>query len=145
MKGRDPMVFGRGAEKAEFLRGKDINFEIVPGVSAAFAGPTAAGIPVTHRLLSSSVLVVAGHGSSDGTEQAKVDWKKNDRAADTLAILMGAGIFREIASHLIRGGLNADTPVAAISWATTAKQSTILSTLGTLSCKSRTPRIRPPA
>ena len=61
LKGGDPFVFGRGGEEAEALRNAGIEFEVVPGVSSAFAAPAAAGIPVTHRGLATSVTVVTGH------------------------------------------------------------------------------------
>ena len=63
-------MFGRGGEEAEVLRNAGIAFEVVPGVSSAFAAPAAAGVPVTHRGLSSSVTVVSGHVSDPGTRPA---------------------------------------------------------------------------
>ncbi len=61
LKGGDPFVFGRGGEEAEALRRAGVDYEVVPGVSSAFAAPAAAGIPVTHRGLATSVTVVTGH------------------------------------------------------------------------------------
>src|SRR5574338_1414138 len=58
LKGGDPFIFGRGAEEAEFLLGHGIEFEIVPGITSAIASPAYAGIPLTHRSHSSSVVIV---------------------------------------------------------------------------------------
>ena len=73
LKGGDPFVFGRGGEEAEVLLAAGIAFEVVPGVTSAFAAPAAAGVPVTHRGLSSSVTVVSGH-MSDPDAPGSVDW-----------------------------------------------------------------------
>ncbi|HLJ68287.1 MAG TPA: uroporphyrinogen-III C-methyltransferase [Chloroflexota bacterium] len=61
LKGGDPFVFGRGGEEVEALARAGIRYEVVPGVSSALAAPAAAGIPVTHRELASSVTIVTGH------------------------------------------------------------------------------------
>jgi uroporphyrinogen III methyltransferase/synthase len=61
LKGGDPFVFGRGGEEAEALRGAGVAFEVVPGVTSAVAVPAYAGVPVTHRALSSSFTVVTAH------------------------------------------------------------------------------------
>ena len=74
LKGGDPFVFGRGGEEAEALRAAGIDYEVVPGVSSAFAAPAAAGIPVTHRGLATSVTVVTGH-VGDPSAPGGVDWR----------------------------------------------------------------------
>ena len=67
LKGGDPLIFGRGAEEAEYLRRHNIQFEIIPGISSAIAAPAYAGIPLTHRGYSSSVALITGH--EDETKQ----------------------------------------------------------------------------
>jgi uroporphyrin-III C-methyltransferase len=128
LKGGDPFVFGRGGEEAEALRNAGIEFEVVPGVSAAFAAPAAAGIPVTHRGLATSVSVVTGH-VGDASASGGVDWQSLGRAGGTLVILMGMSERARIADELVRAGRRATTPVAVVHWATTARQQVVRTTL----------------
>jgi uroporphyrin-III C-methyltransferase/precorrin-2 dehydrogenase/sirohydrochlorin ferrochelatase len=121
LKGGDPFVFGRGGEEAEALAAAGIPFEVVPGVSAAVAVPAYAGIPVTHRRLSSSFAVVTGHDDPEKS-RAPVDWAGLATAVDTLVVLMGQGRLEHIARELIAHGRASDTPVALISKGTTAAQ-----------------------
>jgi uroporphyrinogen III methyltransferase / synthase len=144
LKGGDPMIFGRGGEEAEFLRLNHVDFEIVPGVTSALAAPAMAGIPLTHRLLSSSLLIVTGQEApSKGKRGA--DWRLMAGAADTLVILMGAGNFPQVAAELVSGGMSSRTPVAVIEWAATRRQRTRLFTLGALASGSRGNEIAPPS
>jgi uroporphyrin-III C-methyltransferase len=131
LKGGDPFVFGRGGEEAEALRNAGIEYEVVPGVSSAFAAPAAAGIPVTHRSLSTSVTVVTGR-VGDPSAPGGVDWLSLGRAGGTLVILMGMSQRAEIAEQLARGGRAADTPVAVVYWGTTPHQQVERTTLGDL-------------
>src|SRR6266404_6130274 len=112
LKGGDPFLFGRGAEEAEALRSAGIPFEVVPGISSALAVPAYAGIPLTHRELSSSVAVLTGAHAGDGA------FRQNLAAvsADTVVILMGMAHVREIATDLIAAGRPIDTPAAVIRW-----------------------------
>ncbi len=128
LKGGDPFVFGRGGEEAEALAEAGIPFEVVPGVSAALAVPAYAGIPLTHRGLSSSFGVVTGHeaGCKDGSA---VDWRRLAKAVDTLVILMAAKSLPRIARELLAHGLTPATPVAVIRWGTTEAQATVTGTL----------------
>ena len=73
LKGGDPYLFGRGGEEAAALVAAGIPVEVVPGVSSALAAPAGAGIPVTHRELSSSLTIVTGHEDPTKPESA-VDW-----------------------------------------------------------------------
>ena len=58
LKGGDPFVFGRGGEEAEALALKNIDFEIIPGISSSIAVPAYAGIPITHRKHASQFIAV---------------------------------------------------------------------------------------
>ena len=131
LKGGDPFVFGRGGEEAEALRAAAIRFEVVPGVSSAFAAPAAAGIPVTHRGLATSVSVVTGH-MGDPSAPGGVDWESLGRAGGTLVVLMGMSDRARIAEALVRSGRDAATPVAVVHWATTDRQEVVRTTLGGL-------------
>jgi uroporphyrin-III C-methyltransferase len=131
LKGGDPFVFGRGGEEAAALREARVAYEVVPGVSSAFAVPAAAGIPVTHRELSASVTVVTGH-TGDPAEPGGVDWDALGRTGGTLVILMGMADRTEIAARLLASGRDPSTPVAVVHWGTTDTQEVTRSTLGAL-------------
>ncbi len=131
LKGGDPFVFGRGGEEAEALAAAGIPFEIVPGVTSAIAAPAYAGIPVTHRGLSTHVTIVTGH--EDPTKgHTDVDWARLAAAGGTLVILMGAATLPAIAAQLLAAGLPAVTPVAAVHAGTRPEQRTTRATLGTV-------------
>ncbi|HTK17384.1 MAG TPA: uroporphyrinogen-III C-methyltransferase [Acidimicrobiia bacterium] len=131
LKGGDPFVFGRGGEEAEACRDARVAFEVVPGITSAIAAPAYAGIPVTHRGLSTSVTIVTGHEDpAKGTTDT--DWEALARAGGTIVVLMGAGRVSEIAKALIAGGRDAATPVAAVRWGTRPEQRTVRATLATI-------------
>lgn len=127
LKGGDPFVFGRGGEEAEALIAAGVEFEVVPGITSAVAVPAYAGIPVTHRGLSTSFTVVTGH--SRHSVDSDVDWESLARAADTVVVLMGVAHRAEIADRLMAGGLDPQTPVAAVRWGTRPDQLTVRTTL----------------
>jgi uroporphyrinogen III methyltransferase / synthase len=133
LKGGDPFVFGRGSEEAQALAAAGIPFEIVPGITAGIAAPAYAGIPVTHRGLATSVTFVTGH--EDPTKPGtQVDWNAMAKAASTgtVVLYMGVKTLKSISWALIRGGLRADTPAAAVQWGTHARQRTVVATISTL-------------
>ena len=127
LKGGDPFVFGRGGEEAEALRAAGVPFEVVPGITSAVAVPAYAGIPVTHRGLSTSFTVVTGH--SRHAADTDVDWGALARMGGTIVVLMGVAHRAEIAGHLIAGGLAPETPVAAVRWGTRPGQRTVRTAL----------------
>jgi len=128
LKGGDPFIFGRGGEEAEVLVAAGIEWEVVPGVSAGAAVPAYAGIPVTHRGLSSSVAFVTGH--EDPTKpQSAIRWEHLATGVDTLVFFMGVANIDEIAAQLMRHGRSARTPVAVIRWGTYAHQEIYVSDL----------------
>ncbi|MGO8871978.1 MAG: uroporphyrinogen-III C-methyltransferase [Acidimicrobiales bacterium] len=131
LKGGDPFVLGRGGEEAEALRRAGVDFEVVPGVSSAFAAPAAAGIPVTHRGLATSVSVVTGT-VGDRSAPGGVDWDALGRAGGTLVILMGMAERARIAEALIASGRDGATPVAVVHWGTTSRQQVVRTTLAGL-------------
>jgi len=144
LKGGDPYVFGRGGEEALALIEAGISFEVVPGVTSGVAAPAYAGIPVTHRGLSTSVTFVTGH--EDPTNgRSDVDWSRIADAADTLVLYMGVGRLREISAGLVSAGRSADTPVAVVRWGTVPEQRTITGTLGDIAARVEEADLRPPA
>jgi len=130
LKGGDPFVFGRGGEEALALIEAGIAFEVVPGISSAVAAPAYAGIPVTHRGLSTSFTVVTGH--SRHSVDTAIDWTSLAGAGDTIIVLMGVSHRAEIARRLVEAGRPPTTPVACVRWGTRPDQRTIRTTLAGL-------------
>lgn len=129
LKGGDPFVFGRGGEEAIALAAAGIPFTVTPGVTSAFAGPAAAGVPITHRGVSAAVTVVTGHRQAGAPA---VDWQSLARVGGTIVVLMGVAERAHIATELQAGGLPADTPVVAIKSATLVGEQINRITLGAL-------------
>lgn len=140
LKGGDPFVFGRGGEEAEALAAAGVPFEVVPGITSAIAAPAYAGIPVTHRGVSTHFTVVTGH-EDPAKASPDTDWDALARAGGTLVVLMGAGRLADLADRLIAGGRDPDTPVAAVRWGTRPDQRTIRATLATIADAG----VRPPS
>ncbi|MGA9279010.1 uroporphyrinogen-III C-methyltransferase [Ilumatobacter sp.] len=122
LKGGDPFVFGRGGEEALALREAGVGYEVVPGITSSIAAPAAAGVPVTHRGVSAAFTVVTGHRRPG---EPDIDWRSLARVGGTIVILMGVTHRGAIAAELIAGGLDADTPVAAIRSATTDSEEVV--------------------
>jgi uroporphyrinogen III methyltransferase / synthase len=144
LKGGDPFVFGRGGEEAEELAGEDIEFEIVPGISSSIAAPAYAGIPLTHRLLSSSFAVIPGY-EDETKKESSIEWEKLATGIGTLVFLMGVKNIALISRKLIENGRSAETPVAVIRWGTRPDQKTIVGKLGNIAEMVKERDIKPPA
>ncbi len=132
LKGGDPFVFGRGAEEAEALVAAGVRCLVVPGITSAIGALSAAGIPVTYRAVATGFTVVTGH-EDPAKDSEQNDWDLLARLPHTLIVLMGMGRLPAIARQLIAAGRPADQPAAAIQWGTTARQRSVVATLGTLS------------
>jgi len=140
LKGGDPFVFGRGGEEAEALTAAGVPFEVVPGITSAIAAAAYAGIPVTHRGLSTHFTVVTGH-EDPAKGRTDVDWEALGRAGGTLVILMGASRIRDLADRLVAAGRSADTPVAVVRNGTRPDQASLRTTLGAVGDAD----VRPPS
>ncbi|WP_417385269.1 uroporphyrinogen-III C-methyltransferase [Gimesia sp.] len=128
LKGGDPFIFGRGSEEAAALREAGIDFEIVPGITAATAAAGYAGISVTHRAHASAVALITGH--EDPTKpDSSLDYAALSRFPGTLVFYMGLHNLSQIVSSLIEAGKSGETPAAAISRGTTPFQKTVQTTL----------------
>jgi uroporphyrin-III C-methyltransferase len=123
LKGGDPFLFGRGGEEALALAAAGVPFEVVPGVSALAAVPASAGIPITHRGVSSQVTVVSGH------DERPLDLTALARAPGTLVVFMGLASLETIADGLLRAGKPADTPAAVVAHGTLPEQEVIVAPL----------------
>src|SRR5438270_1744650 len=128
LKGGDPFVFGRGAEEASAIVDGGIEFEIVPGITSAIAGPAYAGIPVTHRAENSHVTFFAGHEDPEKTG-SPIDYAALAKLGGTQVMLMGVQRLESIAREMLKQGVRDDLPVALVRWATTGRQETLTGTL----------------
>ena len=128
LKGGDPFLFGRGGEEVEALLAAGVHVEVVPGITSALAAAAYAGVPVTHRGLSTSVTIVTGH-VGDPSAPGGVDWEALARAEGTIVVLMGMATRAEISRRLMDGGRSPSTPVVVVEWGTTARQRTARTTL----------------
>ena len=129
VKGGDPFVFGRGGEECDALRAAGLQVEVVGGLTAGIAGPTAIGVPVTDRRHTRGVALVTGH---TGTPEGDPDWAALARCGLTLVIYMGVMRLPAIARALTAAGLAADTPAAVVSRAHTPQQRQAMCRLDTL-------------
>ncbi len=133
LKGGDPYVFGRGGEEYLAMQEAGISCEEIPGISSAIAVPAAAGIPVTHREVSSGFTVVTGTSAEEsGHARLQMDFDTLARLEGTLVILMGMHHLKEIADGLLAAGKNADTPCAVIMEGTTGRQRCLRTVLSKL-------------
>ena len=128
LKGGDPFVFGRGGEEALALRHAGVPFDVVPGVTSAVAAPELAGIPVTHRGVSSAFLVVGGH-DEDVFTSAIGALEPN---GITLVVMMGVGRRARLANLLLDRGWARETPAAIIVDASKPSQTVWRGTLDEL-------------
>ncbi|MGD1910326.1 MAG: uroporphyrinogen-III C-methyltransferase, partial [Rivularia sp. (in: cyanobacteria)] len=131
LKGGDPFVFGRGGEEMEDLLKAGISVEVVPGITSGVAATAYAGIPLTHRLYSSSVTFVTGH-ESVGKYRPAVNWSAIAKGSETIVIYMGIHNLAYIVEELLQGGLSVDTPIGLIRWGTLPSQEELIGELGTI-------------
>lgn len=143
LKGGDPFVFGRGSEEAQALNDASIRFEVVPGITAGIGAPAYAGIPVTHRGLSTSVTFVTGH-EDPGKASTQTNWSALARSGGTIVLYMGTKTLKTITSTLIREGMAPEIPAAAIQWGTHPRQRTVTGTLESIAEKSETANLSAP-
>jgi uroporphyrinogen III methyltransferase/synthase len=128
LKGGDPLLFARGAEEALALAEAGIDFEIVPGVSSPVAASAYAGIPMTHRDLSSSVTFITG-SDREGKTWSPDAWKRLATATETICVLMGMQRIDAICRAIIEGGRSPSTPAAVVMWAARPAQRVVTAPL----------------
>ncbi len=131
LKGGDPFIFGRGGEEMEELLLAGISVEVVPGITSGIAAPAYAGIPLTHRLYSSSVTFVTGHEAA-GKYKPAVNWNAIAHGSETIVIYMGIHNLPYIVEELKKADLSADTPIALVRWGTRPEQEELIGELGTI-------------
>ncbi len=141
LKGGDPFLLGRGGEEALACIEAGVPVEVVPGVTSAFAVPAAAGIPVTQRGITASVLVLSGHDGPAGIA-AQAAAAGPDA---TLVLMMGTAKLAAIADELIAGGRPATTPAAVVERGWTPRQRTVMGDLSEIAALAQRARIESPA
>ena len=143
LKGGDPFVFGRGGEEALELKANGLPFEVVPGVTSAIAGPAYAGIPLTHRGISTTFTVVSG--SEDPSKpESTIPWEVLSKNGGTLVVLMGWASLGKILSTLQDEGLPPTTPAALIQWGTWSDQQTVTGDIANILDKGQEAGLTPP-
>ncbi|MFQ5635068.1 MAG: siroheme synthase CysG [Gammaproteobacteria bacterium] len=146
LKGGDPFIFGRGAEEVAAVTAAGQACEVVPGITAANGCAAAAGIPLTHRELSSAVTLIAAHRCGDGTAaDADPDWPLLARGSHTLVIYMGVRRLAEISRILLQHGRPPATPAALIENGTTNNQRVVGGRLDDIQRQAEEAGIRSPA
>jgi uroporphyrin-III C-methyltransferase len=141
LKGGDPMVFGRAGEELQALTDAGLEFEIIPGVTAAAAAGAVSGIPLTQRGITSTMVFVTGHDCAD--RATPVNWRALAELRATLCIYMGTRRFGTIADALIAGGLPQETSVAVVAGATLSSQDVRIGTLADRDALTNDPERRP--
>ncbi|HEY5624472.1 MAG TPA: siroheme synthase CysG [Gammaproteobacteria bacterium] len=140
LKGGDPMIFGRGGEEIEALVAAGLPFQVIPGVSAVSGCAAYAGIPLTLRGVSRSVVLTTGH--TEDSADFDVGPLRHDQ---TLALYMGVAQYGTVAENLIANGTAPNTSVAIIERGTTDRQRVIVTSLGNLPEAALDNDVRPPA
>lgn len=129
LKGGDPLIFGRGAEEAAYLKKHGVLFEIVPGVTSSLAAGAYSGIPLTHRDASQMVLFVTGHTKKGDRTGLNFDWTMLGAFEGTIVFYMGVKHIGQIASHLIEAGKSPATLAAVVENGSLLHQRVISSNL----------------
>ena len=142
LKGGDPFIFGRGGEEIASLMSHNINFQVVPGISAANGVAAYAGIPLTHRDYAQSCLFLTGH-FKDG--KVDFDWPKLITEKQTLVIYMGLLSLPDFIRELVGHGQKKTMPVAVIESGTTNSQRVIVGNIGNIKSKVTRSKIKSPA
>lgn len=130
LKGGDPLIFGRGSEEAAELAAANVAYDYIPGITAAQGAACSTGVGLTHRALATGVRYVTGH-RTEGAED--LNWASLADPDTTLVVYMGAAKIADITAQLIAHGLPDDTPVLAVSQATTPREARLLANLSGIS------------
>jgi uroporphyrin-III C-methyltransferase/precorrin-2 dehydrogenase/sirohydrochlorin ferrochelatase len=145
LKGGDPFVFGRGGEEWLACVAAGVPVTVVPGLTSAVAGPTAAGIPLTHRGVAADFTVVSGHLDPGRAADQSIDWPGLAMHGGTLVLLMAMDRLDLIAKELIEHGKSPDTPAAVVHKATTAEQLVMRARLDNIAAAAQGAAIGAPA
>ncbi|MBB5538116.1 siroheme synthase CysG [Rhizobium giardinii] len=126
LKSGDPLVYGRAGEEMAALRDAGITYEIVPGITSAFAAAADFELPLTLRGVASSLIFTTGH---DLTGDVLPDWARLAISGATIAVYMGRTVAASVAARLMQAGLPAETTVAVVENASRAERKLLHGTL----------------
>jgi len=144
LKGGDPCMFGRGSEEAKLLAEAQIDFEIVPGITAGMAVSAYAGIMLTDRNYSSQVIFVTGK-EAPGKAQSRIDWQLLAKFSGTIVFYMSMSNLEENTRRLIENGMNPRTPVAVVANVSLPGQRIVKSSVDKIAKVSEKAHLQPPA
>ncbi len=130
LKGGDPYIFGRGGEEVETLQKNNIEFEIIPGITAAAAAAAEYNIPLTYRKLADGITFISGHAYKDGIPD--LDYESLAKTNNTIVIYMGVGNSKAISDKFVESGMDRDKPVALVQEAGSKNSRKIQTTIGNL-------------
>jgi len=143
LKGGDPYVFGRGGEEGLALNNAGVPFEVIPGVTSAISVPGHAGIPITHRGVSTSATIVTGH--EEPGKDVNLDWEALAKVGGTLVVLMGVSRLEQNVSVLIKGGRDPKTSAALVEKGWSPEERLVVGCLGNIVQKARDAEVESPA
>ena len=146
LKGGDPFIFGRGGEELQALAAAQINFSVIPGITAALGCAAYAGIPLTHRDHAQSVTIVTAHAQKDGEATLKEpDWRALAMPGATGVFYMGLARLDHIVAKLLEHGAPGIRPAGIISQGTTPGQRVVAATLATITAAASAAGLQSPA
>ena len=132
LKSGDPGLFGRLAEERDALESAGVPYEVVPGITAALSAAASLGVSLTDRRTSSRVVVISAHRAHENENEPPTDWRGLAANNSTLVIYMPGRNLAALQQDLLDAGLDANTPAAIVSAASTAEQREHCTTLGQL-------------
>lgn len=141
LKGGDPFIFGRGGEEIETLFEHGIDFQVVPGITAATGAASYSGIPLTHRDHAQSVVFATGHLKDNSID---LDWPALAQKNQTIVFYMGLTGLKIISDQLIQHGMPSDMPIALVQSATCESQRVVTGTLNDIVEKAEASELKPP-
>lgn len=141
LKGGDPFIFGRGGEEIQTLVDAGIDFQVVPGITAANGASSYAGIPLTHRDHAQSVVFATGHLRDNTID---LNWPALAHAHQTIVFYMGLTGLSVICEQLVAHGMPSDMPIALVQSATTERQKVVIGTLADITANPETQTLKPP-
>lgn len=142
LKGGDPFIFGRGGEEIESLRANNVPYQVVPGITAANAAASYAGIPLTHRDHSQSVRFVTGFLKAGAPNSNFKSFLNTD---ETVVFYMGLHSLARLTEGLVDAGRSSETPIAIVSNASMPNQQVLTGTLATIVAKQEQAQLPTPA